>query len=139
MSERVTLEKITALAKRRGFIYPSSEIYGGIKGFWDYGPLGTELKNNIKKEWWKNMVYQREDVIGVDAAVIMNPQVWEASGHLEVFTDPLVECKVCHKRFRRDMLDQSHTATPALICSDGKQHSASQLTEEKKFNLMTEA
>lgn len=139
MSERVTLEKITALAKRRGFIYPSSEIYGGIKGFWDYGPLGTELKNNIKKEWWKNMVYQREDVIGVDAAVIMNPQVWEASGHLEVFTDPLVECKVCHKRFRRDMLDQSHTAASALICSDGKQHSASQLTEEKKFNLMTEA
>ena len=99
-----TLQEITSLSKRRGFIYPGSEIYGGLKGFWDYGPLGLELKNNIKREWWKNMVYGREDIVGVDAAIIMNPKVWKASGHTEAFTDPLVECKKCHKRFRTDHL-----------------------------------
>ena len=91
------MEKITALAKRRGFIYPGSEIYGGFSGFWDYGPPGVELKNNIKKEWWKSMVYEREDVVGLDAAIIMNPVIWEKSGHLRALTDPLVECKLCHK------------------------------------------
>ena len=106
MNSQVTLDKITALAKRRGFIYPSSEIYGGISGFWDYGPLGTELKKNIKREWWWSMVSRREDVVGIDAAIIMNPKVWEASGHLEAFTDPLVECKVCHKRFRLDTYEE---------------------------------
>ena len=99
------MEKITALAKRRGFIYQGSEIYGGFSGFWDYGPLGVELKNNIKKEWWKSMVYGREDVVGLDSAIIMNPKVWEASGHVEAFTDPLVECKVCHHRFRADKVE----------------------------------
>ena len=82
------LDKVVALAKRRGFIYQGSEIYGGITGFWDYGPLGVELKNNIKREWWKKMVYTREDVVGIDAAVIMNPKVWEASGHTVAFTHP---------------------------------------------------
>src|SRR5450830_1493986 len=95
-------EKITSLAKRRGFIFQGSEIYGGYQGFWDYGPLGVELKNNIKKEWWKTMVYSREDVVGMDAAIIMNPIVWEKSGHLKALTDLLVECKVCHKRIRAD-------------------------------------
>ncbi len=96
------MDEITSLAKRRGFIFPGSEIYGGLAGFWDYGPLGVELKNNIKREWWKSMVYEREDVVGIDASIIMNPEVWKASGHLEAFTDPLVECKKCHARFRAD-------------------------------------
>ena len=96
------MDKIVALAKRRGFIYPSSEIYGGIAGFWDYGPMGVELKRNIKNEWWHHMVQLREDVVGLDAAIIMNPNVWVASGHTKAFADPLVECKVCHKRFRAD-------------------------------------
>src|SRR3990170_8583890 len=98
----ISMDLIVSLAKRRGFIYPGSEIYGGFSGFWDYGPLGVELKNNIKREWWKSMVYSRDDVVGADAAIIMNPEVWEKSGHLKAFTDPLVECKICHKRFRAD-------------------------------------
>ncbi|MCL4382536.1 MAG: glycine--tRNA ligase [Patescibacteria group bacterium] len=98
------MEKITALCKRRGFIFPGSEIYGGFGGFWDYGPLGVELKNNLKKEWWKSMVYQRDDMVGLDAAIIMNPQVWEASGHTKHFSDMMIECKVCNKRFRVDKI-----------------------------------
>ncbi len=100
------MDKVVSLAKRRGFIYPSSEIYGGIAGFWDYGPLGTELKRNIKNEWWKSMVQRRTDVVGLDASIIMNPQVWKASGHVESFSDPLVECKLCHKRFRADKKEE---------------------------------
>lgn len=121
------MEKITSLAKRRGFIYPGSEIYGGFAGFWDYGPLGVELKNNIKREWWKSMVYDRVDVVGADAAIIMNPKVWEASGHIEAFTDPLVECKECHHRFRADKIEGGK-------CPD----CGGSLTEPKKFNLLTE-
>ena len=98
------MDKIVSLAKRRGFIYPASEIYGGFAGFWDYGPLGVELKNNIKKEWWHTMVNLREDIVGLDGAVIMNPEVWEKSGHVSSFTDPLVECKKCHHRFRPDKI-----------------------------------
>lgn len=126
------MEKITALAKRRGFIYPGSEIYGGITGFWDYGPLGVELKNNIKRAWWKDMVYDREDIVGLDAAIIMNPEVWKASGHLEAFTDPLVECKICHQRVRadnneaRNQHENSHKGKEIIW------------TEPKSFNLMTE-
>ncbi|MFV1917447.1 MAG: glycine--tRNA ligase, partial [Patescibacteria group bacterium] len=100
------MEKIASLAKRRGFVYPGSEIYGGLKGFWDFGPLGVELKNNIKRSWWKDMVYARDDVVGIDSAIIMNPKVWEVSGHTESFTDPLVECKICHKRIRADHKDE---------------------------------
>ncbi len=96
------MEKIVALCKRRGFIYPGSEIYGGLAGTWDYGPAGVLLKKNLKDLWWKEMVQLREDIVGVDAAIMMNPKAWEASGHLEAFTDPLVECKVCHLRFRFD-------------------------------------
>lgn len=98
------MEKIVSLSKRRGFVYPGSEIYGGIQGFYDYGPLGVEFKNNIKKEWWKSMIYDREDVVGIDAAIIMNPKVWEASGHTEAFSDPLFECKICKRRFRADQI-----------------------------------
>ena len=127
------MDKIVALAKRRGFIYPSSEIYGGISGFWDYGPLGVELKNNIKREWWKNIVQQRDDVVGIDAAIIMNPKVWEASGHVEAFTDALVECKICHKRFRLDQSKekQEHESFHALKSGDEVIW-----TEPKQFNLL---
>src|SRR3989344_4684092 len=125
------MEKITSLAKRRGFIYPGSEIYGGLTGFWDYGPLGVEFKNNIKRQWWKDMVFAREDVVGLDAAIIMNPQVWEASGHTRAFTDPLVECKICHKRFKADQDEEikEHEKTHAGKAS---------WTEPKVFNLLTE-
>ncbi len=107
------MDKIVALAKRRGFVYPSSEIYGGIGGFWDFGPMGVELARNIKEAWWKAVVHDRDDVVGLDASIIMNPKVWEASGHVASFTDPLVECKVCHARFRADQPDeiQAHEQT----------------------------
>jgi len=126
------MEKITSLAKRRGFIYPGSEIYGGLTGFWDYGPLGVELKNNIKRQWWKDMVYDREDVVGIDAAIIMNPEVWKASGHLDAFTDPLVECKICHQRIRADNEEAK--------VEHEKTHEGQKVewTEPKSFNLMTE-
>ena len=120
------MDELSSLAKRRGFIYPGSEIYGGLAGFWDYGPLGVELKNNIKREWWKSMVYNRDNIMGADTAIIMNPKVWEASGHVEAFTDPLVECKTCHHRFRADKIEQH--------CPD----CGGELTEPRKFNLLTE-
>ncbi len=103
----VTMEKLVSLAKRRGFIYPGSEIYGGLSGTWDYGPLGVELKNNIKQLWWRMFVQDREDMLGVDAAILMNPEVWKASGHVEGFQDPLVECKKCKRRFRADHVGDS--------------------------------
>lgn len=102
----VTMDKLTALCKRRGFIYPGSEIYGGIAGFWDYGPYGVELKNNIKNLWWRTFVQDRDDMYGVDAAIIMNPRAWEASGHVSGFSDPLVECAKCKKRFRADQVGE---------------------------------
>ncbi len=98
------VQKIVSLCKRRGFVFPSSEIYGGIGGFYDFGPLGVELKNNIKRSWWKFMIHERENVVGLDSSVVMNSMVWQASGHTENFTDPLSECKSCHKRFRADHL-----------------------------------
>ena len=100
-----TIEQLVSLAKRRGFIFPSSEIYGGFSNTWDYGPLGVELKNNIKQLWWKMFVHERDDMYGLDAALIRNPKVWEASGHVTNFTDPLVECQKCHERFRQDTLE----------------------------------
>lgn len=128
-----SLEKVVALVKRRGFIFPGSDIYGGIQGFWDYGPLGVELKNNLKKEWWKSMVYKRENIVGLDAAIIMNPKVWEASGHTKAFTDPLIECKVCHERFRADKKED--------IEKHKEKHKQEKVefTEAKIFNLLTEA
>jgi len=126
-----SLDEIVALCKRRGFIYPGSEIYGGITGFWDYGPLGVELKHNLKTLWWKHMVELRDDVVGVDAAIIMNPKVWEASGHTSSFTDPLVECKVCHKRFKADKKEDQE--------AHEKEHKEKvEWTEPKNFNLLTE-
>lgn len=98
------MDKIVNLAKRRGFVYPSSEIYGGLANAWDYGPLGVELKNNIKKLWWHFFVTSRRDMVGLDSSIILNPKVWEASGHVKVFNDPLVDCKNCHSRFRADNL-----------------------------------
>jgi glycyl-tRNA synthetase len=98
------MEAITSLAKRRGIAFPSSEIYGGLRSSWDYGPLGVELKRNVRDAWWRRNVQLRDDVVGLEAAVIMSPKVWEASGHLEVFSDPLVECLKCHQRFRADHL-----------------------------------
>ena len=101
---KVDLNTIASLCKRRGFIFQSSEIYGGLASTWDYGPLGAELKRNIKEAWWQTMVYGRGDVVGLDAAILMHPDVWRASGHVESFTDPLVECKQCHQRWRADRL-----------------------------------
>ncbi|MGB8643970.1 MAG: glycine--tRNA ligase [Anaerolineae bacterium] len=121
------METIVSLCKRRGFVFQGSEIYGGIGGFWDYGPLGVELKNNIKRAWWKAMVQERDDIVGIDAAVIMNPSVWVASGHVATFSDPLVECKNCHHRFRADKLQGD-------VCPDcGSQGT---MTEPKQFNLL---
>lgn len=127
------MDKIVALAKRRGFIYPGSEIYGGLGGTWDYGPLGTELKRTIKDLWWKAMVIERDDIVGVDAAIMMNPKAWEASGHIEAFTDPLIECKICHQRFRADKEDEikKHVESHAGVSVDW--------TEPKQFNLLVKA
>src|SRR4051812_8749230 len=105
MENNDLMEKIVSLCKRRGFIFPGSEIYGGLANSWDYGPLGVELKNNIKQLWWNRFVRQRDDMVGIDAALIMNPKVWAASGHLSEFNDPMVECKNCHERFRADQID----------------------------------
>ena len=96
------MQKVISLCKRRGFVFQSSEIYGGLKSAYDYGPLGAELKRNIMNEWWRDMVHSREDVVGLDASIIMHPNVWKASGHLAGFSDPLVDCKVCKERFRAD-------------------------------------
>ena len=97
-----TMEEITALAKRRGFIFPSSEIYGGVNGIWDYGPVGVELKRNVREAWWRDMVTLRDDVVGIETSLIMHPEVWRASGHVENFTDMMVDCKTCKKRYRAD-------------------------------------
>lgn len=129
------MEKVTALAKRRGFIFPGSEIYGGLRGTWDYGPLGSELKFNLKQEWWRAMVRAREDVVGVQAAILMSPAVWEASGHVGAFSDPLIECKVCHERFRADHKED--------IAAHEDTHRAKKekpdWTSPKQFNLLVEA
>jgi glycyl-tRNA synthetase len=103
-----TVDNVVSLAKRRGFVYPCGEIYGGTRSAWDYGPLGVELKDNIKRQWWKSMVQQRDDVVGLDSSVILPRQTWEASGHVATFTDPLTECQSCHKRFRADHLQEAY-------------------------------
>ena len=121
----IEMDKIVSLCKRRGIIFQNSEIYGGIGNTWDYGPLGVELKRNVKDAWWKSAVYERDDMEGLDAAILMNPAAWEASGHLESFTDPLVDCKKCKHRFRFDDLDGE-------VCPD----CGGELTESRSFNLM---
>jgi glycyl-tRNA synthetase len=102
------LDEIVSLSKRRGIVYPSSEIYGGLRASWDYGPLGVEMKNNIKREWWRSMVQERDDIVGLDSSVILAPEVWQASGHLTEFVDPLTECLSCHRRFRADHLIEAY-------------------------------
>jgi glycyl-tRNA synthetase len=128
------LPTIVELCKKRGIIFPSSEIYGGFRSQWDYGPLGVELKDNVKRHWWRTMVQLREDVVGLDAAILMHPRVWEASGHLENFSDPLVECVECHKRWRADHLmeDAGQTTLEGITCPG----CGGRLTDPKNFNLM---
>ncbi len=120
-----SIDKIISLCKQRGLIFPGSEIYGGLANSWDYGPLGVQLKKNIKDEWWKRFVERRSDMYGIDPAIIMNPKVWEASGHVAEFADPLVECKSCHGRFRKDQIGD---ACPTC----GKK----EFTDAKQFNLL---
>jgi glycyl-tRNA synthetase len=121
------MEEIVSLCKRRGFIFQSSEIYGGLAGAWDYGPLGVELKNNIKRAWWKAVVQEREDMVGMDAAILMHPRVWVASGHVDTFADPMVDCRSCQGRFRADDLDGD-------VCPNCG--AKGQFTEARMFNLL---
>jgi glycyl-tRNA synthetase len=113
------LDAIVNLSKRRGFVYPSSEIYGGLRAAWDYGPLGVELKNNVKRQWWRAMVQERDDIVGIDSSVILAREVWEASGHVTNFVDPLTECQSCHKRFRADHLIESYEEKHGHLPADG--------------------
>ena len=133
-SVEADLPTIVELCKKRGIIFPSSEIYGGFRSTWDYGPLGVELKENVKRQWWRAMVQRRLDVVGLDAAILMHPKVWESSGHLENFSDPLVECVDCHKRFRADHLmeDAGVDTLAGIVCPS----CGSALTDPKNFNLM---
>lgn len=125
--KEVSLEDIVSLCKRRGFIYQGSEIYGGLAGTWDYGPLGVQLKRNIMQAWWKLFVEQRDDMFGIDAAILMNQKVWQASGHVDTFTDPLVECNNCHGRFRADKIDTSKCPSCGKTGTFG---------EARQFNMM---
>ncbi|MFN9203239.1 MAG: glycine--tRNA ligase [Gemmatimonas sp.] len=128
------MDKLVSLCKRRGFIFQSSEIYGGTGSVWDYGPLGVELKKNIKDRWWHAMVRSRDDIEGLDAAILMHPRTWEASGHVAGFVDPLVDCKTCKGRFRADKLEDARC--PQKPSKQPGQHEACQLTEARQFNLM---
>jgi glycyl-tRNA synthetase len=125
----VTMDKIVNLSKRRGFVFPSSEIYGGFASTWDYGPLGIELKRNIREAWWRYMVTARENVVGIESAVLMHPRVWEASGHISGFSDPLVDCRACKRRFRADQIPpkEERQCPKGLECD---------LTDARQFNLM---
>ena len=125
-----SLDQVVSLCKRRGFIFPGSEIYGGLANTWDYGPLGVELKNRIKREWWKTFVHNRPDMVGMDSAILMNPKTWEASGHVATFNDPLVDCKNCKERFRGDHLLEKKLGTDAVSVLSIDQISP-KLTEEK--------
>lgn len=125
------MEKLVSLCKRRGFVFQNSEIYGGINGFWDYGPVGAELKRRIRDSWWKNMVQNREDVVGIDTAVIAHPQTWVASGHVASFSDPMVDCKKCKKRYRADDVPESKKH-PKGSCPE----CGGELTGARQFNLM---
>jgi len=127
------MDKIISLCKRRGFVYPGSEIYGGLQGFYDFGPLGVELKNNLKKLWWDSMTKEHDNIVGIDGAIITNPKVWEASGHVKSFVDPLVECKKCHHRFKADDIkEESFDEAQDKKCPD----CGGPLTEPKVFNIL---
>ena len=129
------MDKLVSLAKRRGFIFQSSEIYGGVGSVYDYGPLGIELKNNIQSWWWREMVHRHDNIVGIDAGILMNPEVWVASGHVGAFTDPLVECRSCHRRFRTDDLTEIQAGSPDAqqcpVCG-----TTGEWTEPRQFNLM---
>ncbi|GEN78570.1 glycine--tRNA ligase [Actinotalea fermentans] len=137
------LDKVISLAKRRGFVFPSGEIYGGTRSAWDYGPLGVELKENIKRQWWRAMVTSRDDIVGLDSSVILPKQVWVASGHLAVFSDPLTECLSCHKRFREDQMIEEFTERKGREPEGGLAEVAcpncgtrGKWTEPRDFNMM---
>ena len=134
MSFPDVMEKLVSLSKRRGFVFQSSEIYGGLGSVWDYGPLGVELKRNLKERWWHAMVRSRDDIEGLDSAILMHPRVWEASGHVGGFIDPLVDCKTCKGRFRADKLQDAQC--PRKPSKKPGEHSECQLTEPRQFNLM---
>ena len=129
----VTMDKITALCKKRGFIFPGSEIYGGLANTWDYGPLGVEFKNNVKKAWWKKFVQENKYNVGIDAAILMNPQTWVASGHVGGFSDPLIDCKICKSRFRADKLVEDY-----LLENEGKEVSCDGWSNEELENFIKE-
>jgi glycyl-tRNA synthetase len=132
----VTMDKVVALCKRRGFIFPSSEIYGGVASTYDYGHYGVLLKNNVKGRWWHAMLAERDDIVALDAAIIMHPRTWEASGHLSGFTDPLVDCRTCGQRFRADKLEDAQCPRkPSVHPGEGPE---CDLTEAREFNLMFE-
>jgi len=131
--ENVLMEKIVSLCKRRGFVFQSSEIYGGINGFWDYGPLGAELKRNVKELWWSTMTRQREDVVGLEATIIMSPKIWEASGHVATFSDPMIDCKTCKGRFRADQTDEIPCPQKPSKCVN---ECHGEKTAPRAFNLM---
>ncbi len=127
---QITMEELVSLCKRRGFVFQSSEIYGGLSSAWDYGPMGVELKNNIRDFWWREMTQYYDNIVGLDAAILMHPRVWEASGHVESFTDPLVDCKGCKQRFREDnVLEENRVSRTCPECGG-------ELTEPRQFNLM---
>jgi glycyl-tRNA synthetase len=130
MASAATMDKLISLCKRRGFIFQSSEIYGGLASAWDYGPLGVELKNRLQSFWWKSMTQLHDNIAGIDAAIMMHPRVWEASGHVENFTDPLVDCKKCKLRFRADMIDEKNMKDH--VCPE----CGGELTDPRNFNLM---
>ncbi|MGE0554924.1 MAG: glycine--tRNA ligase [Gemmatimonadales bacterium] len=134
MATQTLMDKLVSLAKRRGFVFQSSEIYGGVGSVWDYGPLGVELKRNVKERWWHAMVRARTDIEGLDAAILMHPKVWEASGHVSGFTDPLVDCRTCKARFRADQLESA--ACPQKPSKHPGEHATCDLTEPRQFNLM---
>jgi glycyl-tRNA synthetase len=134
MAAQTVMDKLVSLAKRRGFVFQSSEIYGGLGSVWDYGPLGVELKKNVKDRWWQAMVQARDDIEGLDAAILMHPKVWEASGHVAGFTDPLVDCRTCKARFRADKI--ADAACPQKPSKHPGEHSTCDLTEPRLFNLM---
>src|SRR5262245_28953168 len=129
-AEKIDMEKIVSLCKRRGFIFQSSEIYGGLNGLWDYGPLGVELKRNLKRYWWRVMVHELDDVVGMDGSILMNRAAWKASGHEDTFTDPMVDCRSCKARLRSDQLIDKGKGKQCPVCG-GKD-----LTEPRSFNLM---
>jgi glycyl-tRNA synthetase len=136
MADTELMDKLVSLAKRRGYVFQSSEIYGGTGSVWDYGPLGVELKRNVKEAWWREMVHMRDDVEGLDAAILMHPRVWEASGHIAEFTDPLVECRNCHRRYRVDTLLAETGAADLATAQCPSCGRRGEWTEPRQFNLM---